>query len=230
GDDRAQQAHPADLPCVAQVAGEHCRQDDAVDDHRFGELRDHDVLPWSSAALLLPLRSPFGRGGESEHAVIPGMTRTGTAWYRGVPGVGTRLAAYQVGNGKGQLDGLFQFQDGAVHGMQAVRGRRGVEVELADLPDVIFLVEDDNQVKRDSRGRVLRLLVHQVFPGRGRRGDLDDEDRVLGGGFPRGIVNALVDGDIRTAEREPWNPPQDDVHVRFDRQARAHRWSRVLPG
>jgi hypothetical protein len=74
-----------------------------------------------------------------------------------------------------------------------------------------------------SSSRTERLLVHQVFPGRGRRGDLDDEDRVLGGGLARGVVNALVDGDTRAAEREPRNAPQDDVHVRVDREARTHR-------
>jgi hypothetical protein len=51
GDDRAQQAHPADLAGRAEVAGEHGGQDDAVDDHRFGELGNHGVLPCGGPLL-----------------------------------------------------------------------------------------------------------------------------------------------------------------------------------
>jgi hypothetical protein len=44
GDNRAQQAHPADLAGRADVAGENRGQDDTVDDHCLGELGDHFML------------------------------------------------------------------------------------------------------------------------------------------------------------------------------------------
>ena len=77
-------------------------------------------------------------------------------------------AGGQVGYRKGQPDGLFQLQDGAMDGMQPIGSGRGVEVELADLPDVVLLVKHDDQIERNSGRRILGPLVHQVFPGGGR--------------------------------------------------------------
>jgi hypothetical protein len=74
--------------------------------------------------------------------------------------------------------------------METVCGGRSVEVELANFPDVVFLVEQDNELKRDSGRRVLGFLLHEVFPGCGGRGHLDNESRVLGGGFLPRIVDA----------------------------------------
>jgi hypothetical protein len=51
--------------------------------------------------------------------------------------------------------------------MQTIGSRRGVEVELADLPDVVLLVEDHDEIERNSGRRILGPLVHQVFPGSG---------------------------------------------------------------
>jgi hypothetical protein len=56
-------------------------------------------------------------------------------------------AGDQVGYRKREPYRLLQVEDRAVHGVQPVVRRRGVEVKLPDLPDVVLVVQDDDQVE-----------------------------------------------------------------------------------